>query len=78
MHPSEHSPAARLAGPLGLFAITIGGMLACALDGVRRACESDGNIMEAVIAAVRANATLGEICHIFREIFGQHRDPAYV
>lgn len=48
------------------------------LDGVRRACESDGNIMEAVIAAVRVNATLGEICHIFREIFGEHRDPAYV
>ena len=34
MHPSEHSPAARLAGPLGLFAITIGGMLAFSCFGL--------------------------------------------
>ncbi len=48
------------------------------LDGVRRACESDGNIMEAVIAAVRVDATIGEVCHVFREVFGEHRDPAYI
>jgi methylmalonyl-CoA mutase, N-terminal domain len=48
------------------------------LDGVRRACAGDENIMEAVLGAVRAEATLGEICQIFREVFGEYRDPAHV
>jgi methylmalonyl-CoA mutase N-terminal domain/subunit len=49
------------------------------LDGVRRACESaNDNIMEAVLEAVKNEATLGEVCQVFREIFGEYRDPAYV
>ncbi|HET6281603.1 MAG TPA: methylmalonyl-CoA mutase family protein [Polyangia bacterium] len=48
------------------------------LDGVHRACAGDENIMEAVLGAVRAEATLGEICQIFREVFGEYRDPAHV
>ncbi len=34
MHPSEHPPAARLAGPIGLGAITIGSMLALSCFGL--------------------------------------------
>jgi methylmalonyl-CoA mutase N-terminal domain/subunit len=34
--------------------------------------------MDAVLAAVKKRATLGEICQNFREVFGEHRDPAYV
>jgi methylmalonyl-CoA mutase N-terminal domain/subunit len=49
-----------------------------ALDGVRRACEGDDNIMEAVLSAARKQATLGEICQVFREVFGEYRDPGYV
>ena len=50
-----------------------------ALDGVRRACEkTEENVMDAVLAAVKKSATLGEICQVFREVFGEHRDPAYV
>jgi methylmalonyl-CoA mutase, N-terminal domain len=48
------------------------------LDQVRRAAESDGNLMEAVLEAARRDATLGEICQIFRDIFGEYRDPAEV
>jgi methylmalonyl-CoA mutase N-terminal domain/subunit len=48
------------------------------LDAVRRACESDGNIMDAVLEAVKKDVTLGEICQVFRDVFGEHRDPAYV
>ncbi len=48
------------------------------LDGVRRASEGDANLMEAVLEAARCNATLGEICQIFREVFGEYRDPAEV
>ncbi|HMC95798.1 MAG TPA: methylmalonyl-CoA mutase family protein, partial [Polyangia bacterium] len=48
------------------------------LDGVRRASEGDGNLMEAVLEAARRDATLGEICQIFRDVFGEYRDPAEV
>jgi methylmalonyl-CoA mutase, N-terminal domain len=48
------------------------------LDQVRRAAESDGNLMEAVAEAARRDATLGEICQIFRDVFGEYRDPAEV
>ncbi len=36
------------------------------------------NLMEAVLGAVRARATLGEVCDVFREVFGEHHDPAYL
>jgi methylmalonyl-CoA mutase N-terminal domain/subunit len=48
------------------------------VDAVRRACDSDENIMDAVLFAVKQDVTLGEICQVFREVFGEHRDPAYV
>jgi methylmalonyl-CoA mutase N-terminal domain/subunit len=49
-----------------------------ALDAVRRACASDENLMPPVLEAVRAEATLGEICQVFRTVFGEHQDPAYL
>jgi methylmalonyl-CoA mutase N-terminal domain/subunit len=48
------------------------------LEGVRRACQGEDNVMDAVLEAVKVEATLGEICQIFRDVFGEHRDPAYV
>jgi len=49
-----------------------------ALDGVRNACAGDANVMDAVLEAARRNATLGEICRVFRDVFGEYRDPADV
>jgi methylmalonyl-CoA mutase, N-terminal domain len=54
------------------------GRVESGLGAVRGACESDGNIMEAVLEAARADATLGEICRVFRDVFGEYRDPAEV
>jgi methylmalonyl-CoA mutase N-terminal domain/subunit len=48
------------------------------LARVRRACETDANVMEAVLEAARREATLGEICQVFRDVFGEYRDPAHV
>jgi methylmalonyl-CoA mutase N-terminal domain/subunit len=48
------------------------------IDAVRRACESSENIMDACLVAVKQGVTLGEICQVFREVFGEHRDPAYL
>ncbi len=53
-----------------------------ALNEVRRAARGNDverdNLMEAVLGAVRAHVTLGEVCDVFREVFGEHRDPAYL
>jgi methylmalonyl-CoA mutase, N-terminal domain len=52
------------------------------LERLRRTCAADehlpGNIMEDVLEAARRDATLGEICRIFRDVFGEYRDPAHV
>jgi methylmalonyl-CoA mutase N-terminal domain/subunit len=50
-----------------------------ALADVRAACRNrNDNVMPPIIAAVKKQATLGEICQIFREEFGEHTDPAYL
>ena len=45
---------------------------------VRAACVGDANIMEAVVEAARRDVTLGEICKVVREVFGEYRDPAQI
>jgi methylmalonyl-CoA mutase, N-terminal domain len=51
------------------------GRHAKALDGVRRAAErEDKNTMPAVLAALRAQATLGEIVRAFQDVFGSYRE----
>jgi methylmalonyl-CoA mutase N-terminal domain/subunit len=75
-HTAEESQIARVAE---LRARRNGAEAQAALDGVRRACERpEENVMDSVLAAVKKSATLGEICQVFREVFGEHRDPAYV
>jgi methylmalonyl-CoA mutase, N-terminal domain len=45
---------------------------------VRRACVGDANVMDAVLEAARRDVTLGEICRVFRDVFGEYTDPAEV
>ena len=47
------------------------------LDDIREAAAKDENLMPAIINAVREYATLGEISDVFREIYGEYRDPGY-
>ena len=42
---------------------------------LRRACAGDENVMPHLIAAAEADATIGELCDVFRECFGAYRDP---
>jgi methylmalonyl-CoA mutase N-terminal domain/subunit len=49
-----------------------------ALDAVRRACAGDENLFPLVLDAVKAEVTVGEICQVFRDVFGEHHDPAYL
>ena len=46
-----------------------------ALDALRKACEGDANTMPFILDAVRAEATLGEICDVMREVFGVWEEP---
>jgi methylmalonyl-CoA mutase N-terminal domain/subunit len=76
----DHAPEeGQIARVVALRARRDGPAASAALDGVRRACEkTEENVMDAVLAAVKKSATLGEISQVFREVFGEHRDPAYV
>ena len=53
-----------------------------ALAGVRAAAEGEDprthNLLTATIQGVRDGVTLGEVCDVFREVFGVHRDPAFL
>jgi methylmalonyl-CoA mutase N-terminal domain/subunit len=49
-----------------------------AIEGVRRAALGDENLMVAVIEAARSDVTLQEVSDVFREVWGEHRDPAYL
>ncbi|MGH2348837.1 MAG: methylmalonyl-CoA mutase family protein, partial [bacterium] len=49
-----------------------------ALAALRSASERNENTMDRVIDCVRAYATLGEICDIFRTVYGEYREPAII
>ncbi|MCF8056501.1 MAG: methylmalonyl-CoA mutase family protein [Desulfocapsa sp.] len=44
------------------------------LANLQAAAESDRNLMEPILDAVRAYASLGEICSVLRKVFGEYRD----
>ncbi len=49
-----------------------------ALDKLREVTISGENVMPAVIEAVKAKATVGEICDVWRQIFGEYRPEAFI
>jgi methylmalonyl-CoA mutase N-terminal domain/subunit len=48
------------------------------LGRVHAAARNGDNLMPPVIDAVKAYCTVGEICDVFREVFGEYRDPAWL
>ena len=53
-----------------------GGEVARTLDKLRQAAQQGDNTMPATIEAVRAYATLGEICSALRDVYGIYEEPA--
>ena len=49
-----------------------------ALARVAEACRSGENLMEPICEAVRRDATVGEVCDIFRTEFGVYTDPGWI
>ena len=47
------------------------------LNDLRLACRSDKNVMPYVIEAAKEHATEQEICDVYREVFGEYRDPGF-
>ncbi|HEX8290294.1 MAG TPA: methylmalonyl-CoA mutase family protein [Pyrinomonadaceae bacterium] len=54
-----------------------GGAVANALEKLKSAAAAGDNTMPATIEAVRAYATLGEICDALRDVYGLYEEPAF-
>ena len=52
--------------------------VASVIAGLKAACEGDDNLLPPILDAVRAYATLGEICGAMREVFGEYRPPTVI
>ncbi len=48
------------------------------LEALRKACEGDENVMPYILDAVRAYGTLGEICGVMREVFGEYQQSVRI
>jgi len=53
------------------------GAVTKALDKLKLAAQKGENTMPATIEAVRAYATLGEICSALRDVYGIYEEPAF-
>jgi len=45
-----------------------------ALDRLRNSADSNENLMPTILEAVKAYATLGEICGVLREVYGEYQE----
>ena len=48
-----------------------------ALEALGSAASTDANLMPYILEAVRAYATLGEMCDVLRRVFGTYEEPAF-
>ncbi len=52
--------------------------VAASLEALKATCNGTGNLMPPILDAVRAYATLGEICGAMRDVFGEYRPPTVI
>jgi methylmalonyl-CoA mutase N-terminal domain/subunit len=52
--------------------------VAVSLAGLETAARGDANLLPPILEAVRAYATLGEICGALRTVFGEYRPPTVI
>jgi methylmalonyl-CoA mutase N-terminal domain/subunit len=72
-HHDDAAEAAAIAALERVRAARDGAMVARALDAVQAAAAGGVNLMPALVDAVSAYATIGEICGVLRTVFGEHR-----
>jgi len=47
------------------------------LENLRKDSSENKNVMPAVIEAVKANATIGEICNVWRDVYGEYKPQQF-
>jgi methylmalonyl-CoA mutase N-terminal domain/subunit len=72
-HTAEQQQIEKLAG---LRKRRDAGRAAASLDALRRAASGNENTMPYILDAVRAYATLGEICDALRDVFGTYQETS--
>jgi methylmalonyl-CoA mutase N-terminal domain/subunit len=55
-----------------------GERVGAALEALRQAAQGTANTMPYIMDCVRAYATLGEIMGVFRQVFGEYREPTII
>jgi len=53
-----------------------GGKFDAAIKALDAACSGDENLQPLILEAVKARASVGEICDVFRRRFGEHRETS--
>jgi methylmalonyl-CoA mutase N-terminal domain/subunit len=48
------------------------------LQRLKEAAQGDANLMFPILDAVNAYATLGEICGVLREVFGEYKGTTFI
>jgi methylmalonyl-CoA mutase N-terminal domain/subunit len=77
--PNPEAAGAQVAQLRDLRAERDAGAVEVALSGLRTAAQGESqNLMEPIMAAVRAYATVGEICGVLREEWGEYSAPTAV
>jgi methylmalonyl-CoA mutase N-terminal domain/subunit len=57
-------------------AVRDGAAVEATLARLGAAARTEENLVPLILDAVRAEATLGEVCGALREVFGEYREPA--
>ena len=55
-----------------------GGRVRSALDALRDAAQTKRNLMPPILDAVRAYATVGEMCDALRDVWGEYEEVAVI
>jgi methylmalonyl-CoA mutase N-terminal domain/subunit len=76
LHESDPQAAERQIDRLKAFRATRDAAAqAAALERLRAAAAGSANLMPVLVEAVTAKATLGEICGVLRDVWGEYRGP---
>jgi methylmalonyl-CoA mutase N-terminal domain/subunit len=54
------------------------GLASQSLNALREACQGSDNLMPRILDAVNAYCTLGEICDVMREVFGEYQEGSVI
>ena len=48
------------------------------LSALKSAAEGDDNLLPFILSSVKAYASIGEICNVLREVFGEYKEQVTI